>query len=300
METYYDIYCLIIDDLRLTSKEMAKKLGHVGRGRSPSTVYKHYQKMLAKGITRNPILVLKSFEKSQSTAFFCRKVTRDNLTSTFSSLCKDKRLDYVLFLSGSCDFFITSRKRISFEEYELVVVEESKLFTPIFTIPHEWKLQPNEALDSLLRFNFTEGTIQREVGPPLEWKEVDWKVYEGIKYNGRRDFTKVAREIGVWSKTVQTHFFNQVLPCCTAGHYFFPRGYDSYDKAFLKIQSKYEKDIVGALGRYPCTSYVYPFEKDIVIVFFHNSISKLMETMQKLEEIGIIESYLLFIPLIHL
>ena len=300
LETYYRLYRMLVDDLRLTSKEMAKKLGHVGRGRSPSTIYKHYQNMLEKKITKNPILVLKPFEESQSRAFFCKKEPRDGLSSTFRSLRKDQRLDYVLFLSGNCDFFITTRKDISFEKHQLTIIEEAEIYSPIFTVPKKWKSSLNEALTYMLDYTFQKGTIKRTVSHQLEWDELDWKIYESMKHNGRKEFTTAARETGVWPKTVQNRFFDHVLPHCTTCHYFFPRGYDFYEKALLKIRSAYERDLVRALERLPCTSYVYPYGKELVLIIFHNSMTNLMETVQKMEEIGIIDAYLLFVPLFYL
>lgn len=256
--------------------------------------------MLEKKITKNPILVLKPFEGSQSRAFFCRADPRDRLSSTFSSLHKDPRLDYVLFLSGSCDFYITTRRDVSFEEHQLTVIEKAKLFSPVFTIPQGWKRETDEALDSVLDFDFQKKTIQRKVWNSLEWDDLDWKIYESMKHNGRKEFTKVAREADVWPKTAQKHFFEHVFPQCTTGHYFFPKGYDSYDKAFLKIRSSYERGLIKALEILPCTSYVYPFGKELIIIIFHNSMTNLMETVQKMEEIGVISAYLLFVPLCYL
>jgi len=90
-----------------------------------------------------------------------------------------------------------------------------------------------------------------------------------------------------------------MLPCCTVGHCFFPFGYDYYDKAFLRIYSRYEKDIVRALERLPCTTHVFPLEKELILILYHESISKLMDTIQKMEEVGIIDDYLLYIPLTY-
>lgn len=300
LETYYRLYEMVVHDLRLTPKDMARILGHVGRGRSPSTLYKHYQNMLEKKITKNPILILKPFEESQSRAYFCRKDSRDRLSTTFSRLRKDNRLDYVLFLSGSCDFFITSREDISFEEHQLTIKEEAKLYNPIFTIPQGWRLETSDALKCMLDYHFQKGNLERKVWNSLKWDHLDWKIYEAMKHNGRKGFTKVARELGVWPKTVQRHFSEHVMPHCTKGHYFFPRGYDFYDKAFLKICSSYERDLTKALEKLPCTSYVYLFGKELIVTVFHNSMTELMETVQKMEEIGIIDSYLLFVPLFYL
>lgn len=279
---------------------MAEHLGLIGRGRSPSTVWNHLQNMYEKNISRNPVLILNPCEESQSMVYFCRKTTRKGLRSTFLELYQDTRLDYVLFLSGSSDFFVTTReKEVDFSGYDVEIVETSSLFAPIFTIPYGWGSSVNDALDSWLNCMFSKGLISRDVGEPLQWKEVDWKVYEAMKFDGRKDFTKVAREVGIWPKTAQSHFYNQVLPCCTVGHYFFPKGYDFYDKAFLKIRSSYERDMVKALENLPCTTHVFPLEKELILIVYHESISKVMDTIQKMEEVGIIDGYLLYIPLTY-
>lgn len=300
LDIYFSIYKILIDNVRATAKQMANELGYRGRGRSPSTIYKHYQNMLAKQITKDPILILKPFKIFQSTAYFCRKNDRNNLSRIFSYMQEEKSIDYILFLAGAYDFFLTSRIKPVIEKYDLTIVDELKLYSPVFTIPKEWNININDAFNQLLKFDYVKGNIERTLGSSLIWDEIDWKIYDAIKYNCRKGFSRVAKGIGIWPKTVQKHFNTIILPNCTVGHYFFPKGYDFYDKMFLRIQTQYEKSLLDALSHYPCTCYVYPFERDMAVVIFHNSTYKLMITIQKLEEIGIIDSYSLSVPLIHL
>ena len=300
LELYHSIFLIVVEDLRSRPKDMAEELGLTGRGRSPSTIWDHLRNMYQKKISREPILILKPFEKSQIKVYFCRKSTRKGLRSTLLDLYRDERIDYAMFLSGTSDFFITTRENdLDISQYDLIIQEKSALFTPIFAIPYGWRLSMGEALDSFLSYGFSKGKISREVGTSLQWKDVDWNIYEAAKFNGRKAFSKIAREIGVWPKTVQTHFFDRVLPCCISGHYFFPKGYDFYDKALLKVSSSYESDIVRALGRLPCTTYVFPLEKELILILFHESINEIMEMVQKMEEISVIDDYLLYVPLMH-
>ena len=299
LEIYYSLFCAIVEDLRVRPKVMAEKLGLTGRGRSPSTIWNHLQNMYEKKISRSPAVIVDPCEGTQSVVYFCRKLTRKGLRSAFMNLYQDARVDYVLFLSGSSDFFVTAREKVDLGEYDLEVQERSYLYQPLFTIPHGWDLSVNEGLDLFLNYNFSKGALKRDVGEPLQWKDVDWRIYESMKFDGRKDFAKVAKEIGIWPKTVQSHFYKQVLPRCTVGHYFFPKGYNFYDKAFLRIRSEYEQGIVKALERLPCTTHVLSLEKELILVMYHESISKVMDTIQKMEEVGIIDSYLLYIPLTY-
>ena len=104
----------------------------------------------------------------------------------------------------------------------------------------------------------------------------------------------MAKDVGVSSKTVQKHFYEKVLPKCIQINYFFPRGYQDYLKAFLLINSDYELKIVSALRKLPCTTYVFPLEESLVIVLFHESVTKTLEFLEKIEEKAIIDSYLLY------
>ena len=62
---------------------------------------------------------------------------------------------------------------------------------------------------------------------------------------------------------------------------------------------KYEEDIVRSLQKLPCTTYVFPLEKSIVLGLFHESIKVLMEVLEKMEEKAIIDNSLLFSPLAY-
>jgi len=110
-------------------------------------------------------------------------------------------------------------------------------------------------------------------------------------------FQKVARETGVFSQTVKDYYYKYVLPHCNVAHYFFPRGYNAYMQAHCMIHTDYEQSIITALKRLPCTSYVYPLEKGLLINIFHENINILMTLFGKLAEMGIIDSYIQLTPL---
>ena len=83
------------------------------------------------------------------------------------------------------------------------------------------------------------------------------------------------------------------------GAFSYGRGYDYYQQLILKARSRYEASITEALQRLPCTSYIFPLEHDFLTVLFHEKTDVTLNAIQKLEEIGIIDNYLLFNPLMH-
>lgn len=118
-----------------------------------------------------------------------------------------------------------------------------------------------------------------------------------MRENVRTDFSTVAREVGVYPETVKAHFYKKVLPTCTILHYFFPKGLDFYKQAFLRIHTDCESSFVKALEKLPCTTYVYPLERGLAVNIFHESFNDLMSVFKKLEEMSILDRYLLYIPI---
>ena len=296
--TYHDIYRAIVKELRITIKGIAKSMGHTGRGHARSTISRHLSNMYEKRITLKPNLILGTFENSKSTAFFCRKKERKGIRSTFQQLHKDEYVNYVLFLSGSCDYFLTTRNpNVDLEKYGLDIVEKSTLYTPLFTIPQGWENPMREALKAFADHRYEKGNLSRDVNGILEWSDLDWKIYDIMRENARSEFTKVAERVDVYSSTVNDHFYRYVLPSCTVAHYFFPQGYNSYLQAFLRIYTEYEENFVTALQKLPCMSYVYPLENGLAANIFHESTNDLMAAIEKLEETGIVDRYLLYTPL---
>lgn len=297
LQLYYTIVTMFVEFPRVKVKTIAERLGYVGRGKSPSTVTRHIQNMYTKKISREPRLTLRAFENWQNTAYFCKKRDGKGLYSTFLDLYHDEKITYALLLSGR-DFFVTSReKELDLEQYGLEIQEKSLLYTPVYTMPEKWNIPMDEGLNALLHSDFEKGFISREVHKNLGWSDVDWGIYEAMRGNVRIELTMVARETQVYSNTVKKHFYEKILPCCVVVNYFFPKGYDFYGQAFLRVHTKHEESIVNALKKLPCTSYVFPFEKGLALGLFHEGVKDILLVIEKMEETGIIDDYLLYSPI---
>lgn len=59
----------------------------------------------------------------------------------------------------------------------------------------------------------------------------------------------------------------------------------------------YETALVNNLQRLPCTTYVFPLEKELLLFLCHEGIEKVMEISRKMEEKAFIDSFLLYAPI---
>lgn len=252
--------------------------------------------MYEEQISFYPNIVMKTFEKPKRKSFFLRKKDQEMLFRTFKQL--SNYADYILFLSGECNYFVTSKKRdIEFEKYGVEVVQESVLYTPIFTKPLGWKDKFEDAVERIMHFDFKRGYLDRPMQGILEWNDLDFQIFNHFKDNARKKYREVAREINVHQTTVKRRLFSNILPNCKFIHYFFPRGYKYYNQTFFLIHSKYEQSLVKAFYLLPCTTYVYPFEKGIGCNIFHRNINALLTMMEKLKSEKVIDSFSMFTPL---
>jgi len=296
--TYFDIFMNVVNQPRCSITTIAKNIGHTGRGRRRATISEYLKHMYESGISLKPNLFLKDYDDPQRKAYLCRKNSRHKIGETFKLLREDRKVTYIAFISGLCDYFLTSRDpALDLSTYDLEVVESSILYSPIFTIPQGWHLPFDKAAQNILGYQFEEGNLERESYGILDWKELDMRIFDSMRENVRRPFTEVSGITGVFSSTVKEHFYKHVLPRCNVAHYFFPKGYDFYMKNLIRIHTKCEKSIVNALKCLPCTTYVYPLEKGLIITLFHENINITMTLIEKMEENGVIEHYTLFTPL---
>ncbi len=296
LDTYYRIFISISEWARKPISTIAKDIGHTGRGKRRSTVASYLKKMYDLEISWHPHLIMKTFQKPKRKAFFLKKRSQDRIYQTFERLAE--QTNYALFLSGECNYYVTSRNEdIDFDEFGVEIVEESMLYTPIFIKPLGWKNDFSEATKKIENFSFKKGYLKRDIQEALKWSDLDFEIFTRMKDNGRKRYSDVAKEIEVHSTTVKRHFMDNILPNCEFVHYFFPMGYKFYNKAFFLIRSEYELSLVRAFRLLPCTTYIFPYEKMMGCIIFHRDMTALMTMIEKLKIEGIIDSFSMFTPL---
>ena len=297
---FYTLFRMTVDDPRARIKDMSAALGRTGRGQTRASTCRQLQNMYTLKVSFMPHLLLKPFDGTETFAYFCKKPERKHLMQSFHNLYNDPRIDYVLYLSGSCDFFLTTRAPdLNMADFGLEIVEKSLLYERIYTVPDGWDRDFEKGIQNIMKCDLVEGTLPRVTYGRLDWKAVDWKIFLSLRNNVRKDFTAVGKDAGVFFMTVKRHFEKKIIPCCVVANYFFPKGYDFYDQVFLKIHTKCEESIVSALRKLPCTSYVFPLKDSLLLGLFHENMELILELIKKMEETGTLKDHLLLIPLIH-
>ena len=292
---YYDLYLKIREIPRFKIRELSPALNMSGRGHRYYTVSEYVRKLYGYQISLRPNLVLRTFENFLVYAYFLKKRESETITSAFYSLRENDKLLYTLLLSGEYDFFVTSTYDLKFNN--LKIVAKSISYTPFYTVPLGWNKEMKDTLSNIAESTLSEGKLERKIEDWLPWEGIHFKIYEIMKNNVQLPFAKVARETRLGQGTVKRYFYRNILPYCDISHYFFPKGYDHYEQAFIIVNSDYEKGLFDAFSKLPCTTYFFPFEEDLAIGVYYESMSDLMFAMRKLEEKGYIEKYLLHVPL---
>jgi predicted transcriptional regulator len=303
LKSYYSVFLSIVEKPRRTITSIAKNIGYTGRGKRRATISNYLNEMYEQMISLEPNLIMKTYDTPQWMVYLCKigePRSDSKIEKVFEKLKNDSKISYIVLISGSSDFFFTTRyPSFNPRKYDLEIIESSILYSPIYTIPLGWKKPFLDCTKDILNFNFKKekGKLNRESKGILEWSDLQMQIFQLMRKNVRRPFTEVGRAAGVSSTTVKKHFYEDVLPCCEVAHYFFPNGYSFYRQSLFKIETKYEVSLVKAFKLLPCTTYVYPFENSLAVNFFHDNVNILMTFMKKMEERGVIERYSMFIPL---
>ena len=297
-QTYYIIYNVFRDKLRCNLNVIGREMGLSGRGRSKTTASKYVLRMYEKQISFRPNLILRTYENSRLTAFFLKVNDPSEVTTVFEDLSQNPNISYMLLLSGKYDFFVTTRKR-NFKPGKMVrTAKKVPLYTPVYTVPTGWQYDTSTILRKKFAYsNPAEGKIERTVEDFLYWDKIHFDMYSTMIYNAQMPFSIVADKLHMSDTTVKKYFYENILPCCDVGHYFFPKGYSHYSQAFILLESDYEIGLINSLSMLPCTSYIYPLEEEIGLGVFHEGVQELMFAVKKLEERGYIKNHMLLTPL---
>ena len=302
LKFYYQLFMLIVENPRIMPKGIARYFKYSGRGRAPSTLMFHLQSMYNKQISFMPRLALRAYNSTQKTTYWCKKQESSGLYRFCKKLENDPRITYSLCFS-SCDFFLISKTDdLNVEKLGLTLKEKSRLYTPQYTIPENWNLSFSDCLEEFSKSSFAAGKLDRLIHEDPPWNDLDWRIFHSMKSNIREKFTVVARKAESTSITVKKRFFKNILPNCIVAHYFFPKGYNFYSPAFLRLKTDHEVSIIQALRKLPSTTYVFPLEDSISLVLYYDldsAIVHLMELLEKMEEMAIINSYLLYSPIVY-
>lgn len=283
---------------------MALVLGRSGRGCTISSATRQLHNMYKEKVSFEPRLVLNNHQNYETTAYICKKSGKYGSVNIYWKLYNKKlksEISSAFYLAGNYDFFITTRREnIELDTIGLEICSTTKFFDPIYTVPTGWNHSMQECIRAFFAGDFAEKRLPRKIRSRLNWSDLDWRIYLSTRGNLRKPLKHVSREVDASSYTVRKRLAEVVVPSCTIANFFFPLGYDHYDKIFMHINSRYESSIVTALRKFPCTAYVYPLDEEIICILFYDGIKNILTLTKKLEEKGLVSDLLLSVPLASL
>jgi hypothetical protein len=116
---------------------------------------------------------------------------------------------------------------------------------------------------------------------PNGWDDYDWKVYHAMR-QPNRSYGKVGGEIGSCWTTVRDHF-RKILKDCDIWLSFYPKGYETYQKAILTFETKYETNLKEELSKIDRSTFLFKFNEKIILhlTFTHYSELRTFEIFKK-------------------
>jgi hypothetical protein len=122
--------------------------------------------------------------------------------------------------------------------------------------------------------------LKREVAPPLDWGEDQWKIYSILNQNMRKTVTTSLQKVLVrfetyvkWREDLDTH--------CTMHTGFYPRSYNQYTGHWFLFSSSYESLVVKVFSCLPVTPCIVETEHHLLV--FVNTISS--STLKRLTDL---------------
>ena len=301
IRTFYLLYKLIVKDIWVKEKEMALALGRSGRGSTFSSASRQLTSMYDQKVSFRPRLVLNNYRGFETTAYFCKRTGKYGSAHVYWKLYNKKlnsEISSASYLAGNYDFFITTRRdSIDLESVGLDICEETKFYDPLYTIPTGWNHTMRDCVKRFFKEDFVKRKLPRVTHDHLNWEDLDWRIYKAARENLRRPIKQISDDVHSNAFTVKKHLLDVVVPSCTVAHFFFPRGYDYYDKIFMHMNSEYEYSISAALNKFPCTTYIYPLGEKMICIIFHDGIRNILDLTKKLEDKGLIDDLILSTPL---
>ena len=129
---------------------------------------------------------------------------------------------------------------------------------------------------------------------PNNWNELDWKVYEYLKYPRSLSYIQVGEKLGVNWMTVKAHF-GKIMKDCKPWNSFFPNGMSNYFHTYMTFQTDYEVGIREELKKIDRTSFIYKFGGTILLYAVLEN-QEIYRRFYDLEKEGIIHNLRVSVP----
>ncbi|KYK34618.1 MAG: hypothetical protein AYK18_13885 [Theionarchaea archaeon DG-70] len=216
------------------------------------TAAKFYRWALREELMLPPFLRLNSFPNYQEYVYFLKF---KDTTSVFEKLKSDPRVIYQSVCGGAFDLMVMASEKIDVsteEGFESIFLSGSRsdfIFNKVEI--KSMQLYIDEFCQFLKSGNFIRSKITFPARGELVWNDLDWCLFDLLKYDARRKYLDVIKRLNLKSKSLFYEHLNKVLESCTVWTPYFPKRYKNYNEYFVLFKSDHESQLVEKLKAIP-------------------------------------------------
>ena len=244
---YRIIYELLFKDPRIHKNALSSALGG---GRTPGLRLKEahdFQYIVGPEIRR------RSFENLKEYMYF---VKCNHPEIPYLTYREDMNVVYHAKTRGFCDLWIISKKKLDIEGTIIHEGYRSDYYVS-YAPDRTWDTSreiTRKMIDVFNPKNYEPDFLVKErFGETVDWTEEDELLYQYFKYNLRKPFTPVIRDLKI-SRDELNNFFEKLPECCTIFTDYFPDGLPSYDPYLFMVETDYEDFVIDLFSQFPTSA----------------------------------------------
>ena len=261
VEDFRIIYNHFWKDFRITILKIAPLLGV-----DPATASKRINQALDGEYVIVPQIRKRSFKNFTEYVYIIRC---KNPLRLFKELKEDETIIYHAVLSGFCNMWIISKKKLTIDAD--ILVEGVRSDYHIAHAPfYSFDAAQSKIQAMVSKFNVKEyrpkGIIQTHWDEEIEWWDPEFDLlYKCLKFNARTPYTPIMKEYKIPSRKI-SYFFRLINETCTVFTQFFPKGMAAYDPYLFMIETDYEDFIIELFSALPTSPFFFKAENKLFVI----------------------------------
>ncbi|MBU7037828.1 MAG: helix-turn-helix domain-containing protein [Theionarchaea archaeon] len=255
----YRIYEQVYQDPLIPLYEIARNTGL-----SRNTVSKYLHEMQEQGCLLGPYLRMKPTPTYREYVYLA---TFSDPKRTFTALSHFPSVVDVVHTFGDWTTLLITSQPLDITRmygFQDLVLSECKYSTATpkteFT---SWNAALSKASE-ILEDPGPPSRLKREMAPPLDWGEDQWKIYSSFNSNIRKTVTTSLQKVLVRYETYTT-WMEDLTTHCTVHTGFYPRSYSQYTGHWFLFSSSYESLLVEVFSCLPATPCIIETESHVLV-----------------------------------
>jgi hypothetical protein len=256
----YEIFKLIIENPRITKKEMTKNLNV-----SPSSFNTWWSFAIENKFITFPFFRRRSYKNFREYFYF---IKADDPHQFFKKIQENNSVTYCSIQTGFADLQVISKSEIDLKGEIVLSGHRSNYYVSI---------PPNcTQKQSISRIKEKVQNIEKtQAESPLKffkksyapWSDMDEAIFSSFCNNLRKQFTHVMKETGAYSDKIINWFrsrdkFGDTITM------FFPEGERYYQLSLYAMETRHDNTIIDIFSQLPTPSVFYRVDKFLIMAIY--------------------------------